>query len=206
MKKMHRNTLLSLCLMIVMGCGVALAQDNITDKLKNRSNSGANKTEQKSDAGGGAAATSESPAASEAKKGNGGGSNKGAASGQKGQKQDKWSNRPGNAGATASRGEDGRYGVSGQTVSKSCDGYRVQVLFSSKKTGRVDAQKRAKEVMLKCPQYRAYISYVAPQWRLRIGDFKTYKDAVAAANIMKKSFTTFKGEIVVVPDHVNVWH
>ena len=93
--------------------------------------------------------------------------------------------------------------VTGMTIVGQYSGYRVQVLFTSAKNGRAIAQQRAKKIALKYPQYRAYMSYVAPRWRLRFGDFKTYEDAKNLARLIKRSFPAMRSDVVVVTDKVN---
>ena len=93
--------------------------------------------------------------------------------------------------------------VTGMSIVGQYSGYRVQVLFSSAKNGRAIAQQRAKKIALKYPQYRAYMSYVAPRWRLRFGDFKTYEDARYLAKLIKRSFPAMRSDVVVVTDKVN---
>lgn len=93
--------------------------------------------------------------------------------------------------------------VSGTTIAGQISGYRVQVLFSSAKNGRALGQERAKKIALKYPQYRAYMSYVAPRWRLRFGDFKTYEDARALANLIKRSFPQWRADVAIVTDKIN---
>lgn len=93
--------------------------------------------------------------------------------------------------------------VTGMTIVGQYSGYRVQVLFTSAKNGRAIAQQRAKKIALKYPQYRAYMSYVAPRWRLRFGDFKTYEEARSLARLIKRSFPAMRSDVVVVTDKVN---
>ena len=93
--------------------------------------------------------------------------------------------------------------VIGMTIVGQYSGYRVQVLFTSAKNGRAIAQQRAKKIALKYPQYRAYMSYVAPRWRLRFGDFKTYEEAKNLARLIKRSFPAMRSDVVVVTDKVN---
>lgn len=93
--------------------------------------------------------------------------------------------------------------VTGMTIVGQYSGYRVQVLFTSAKNGRAIAQQRAKKIALKYPQYRAYMSYVAPRWRLRFGDFKTHEEARSLARLIKRSFPAMRSDVVVVTDKVN---
>ena len=97
------------------------------------------------------------------------------------------------------------YKMSNQSVRKRAAGYRIQVYFSSSLQGRNEAQKRAREVALKYPHYRTYISYVAPQWRLRIGDFKSKEEAQKALRKVRRSFPQYISDIIMVTDNINVW-
>ena len=97
------------------------------------------------------------------------------------------------------------YSLSNQSVRKRAAGYRIQVYFSSSRQGRNEARSRAREVALKYPHYRTYISYVAPQWRLRIGDFKSKQEAQKALRKVKRSFPSFASDIILVTDNINVW-
>lgn len=97
------------------------------------------------------------------------------------------------------------YRFSNQTVVNRVGGYRIQVLFSSSKQARTVARKRAKEFALEFPQYRSYISYNAPQWRLRIGDFKTKGEAKKALARLRRSFRKYSREMLIVHDTINVW-
>ncbi len=49
------------------------------------------------------------------------------------------------------------------------NGYRVQIFFGK----REEARKKKVEFLKKYPDVGAYISYLAPNFRLRVGDFRT---------------------------------
>jgi len=49
------------------------------------------------------------------------------------------------------------------------NGYRVQIFFGK----RDDARDKKVEFLKKYPEVGAYISYLAPNFRLRVGDFRT---------------------------------
>ncbi len=104
-----------------------------------------------------------------------------------------------------SNDERKNYRFSNQTVTKRTGGFRVQVLFSSNKNARSVAQARAKEIALKFPQYRFYISYNAPQWRLRVGDFTSRESAGKALRRIRRAFRAYGSEMIVVRDNINVW-
>ena len=73
------------------------------------------------------------------------------------------------------------------------------------KSAKAAAQKRARDIAMKFPQYRSYITYKAPSWRLRIGDFKTQQEAKAALNRIKSVYPNFAREMVIVRDRINIW-
>lgn len=89
-----------------------------------------------------------------------------------------------------------------QTVASRGYGYRIQAFTSSSKQ---DAQRRARELAAKFPNYRTYIAFKSPTWRLRIGDFKNHNDAQAAMQRMRAAFPSYAGQMSVVKDHINNW-
>ena len=96
--------------------------------------------------------------------------------------------------------------TSQQTIEDRGVGYRIQAYSDNNhKTAKAAAQKRARDIAMKFPQYRSYISYKAPAWRLRIGDFKTQREAQAALQRIKSVYPKFAREMVIVRDRINIW-
>lgn len=95
--------------------------------------------------------------------------------------------------------------ISQQTVQGRKVGFRIQVFSDNSANAKANAQARAKALSMKFPQYRTYISYNAPSWRLRIGDFKDHSEASAALGKVRGAFPAYSGEMIVVKDNVNVW-
>lgn len=96
--------------------------------------------------------------------------------------------------------------TSQQTIESRGVGFRIQAYSDNNyKTAKAAAQKRARDIAMKFPQYRSYISYKAPAWRLRIGDFKTQREAQAALQRIKSVYPKFAREMVIVRDRINVW-
>ena len=93
----------------------------------------------------------------------------------------------------------------GKTVAGHRGGYRIQAMIATGSKGKSQATTRAREIASKYPHYRTYISYKAPSWRLRIGDFEDHDDAKSALAKMRRSFPSFSGEMSVVRDKINVW-
>ena len=96
--------------------------------------------------------------------------------------------------------------TSQQTIEDRGVGYRIQAYTDNNpRTAKAAAQRRARDIAMKFPQYRSYISYKAPAWRLRIGDFKTQREAKAALQRIKSVYPKFAREMVIVRDRINVW-
>lgn len=90
------------------------------------------------------------------------------------------------------------------TRASSATGYRIQAYTANNaQTARSNATSRARAIAMKFPQYRTYITYKAPSWRLRIGDFTTQQAAQTALNSMKKAFPGYA--LTIVRDRINVW-
>ena len=85
-------------------------------------------------------------------------------------------------------------------------GYRIQAYSdNSGNNAKAAAQQRARAIAMKFPQYRSYISYNAPSWRLRIGDFKSQDDAQKALQRVRAAFPAYGREMIIVRDRINVW-
>ena len=96
--------------------------------------------------------------------------------------------------------------TSQQTIEDRGVGFRIQAYTDNNpKTAKAAAQQRARDIAMKFPQYRSYISYKAPSWRLRIGDFKTRGEAQAALHRIKSVYPKFAREMVIVKDRINIW-
>jgi len=97
-----------------------------------------------------------------------------------------------------------RQHTTSQTIQGSKVGFRIQVLSDNSANGKANAQARARAIAMKFPQYRTYISFNAPSWRLRIGDFKDQGEASAAMSRVRAAFPQFGG-MSLVKDNVNIW-
>ncbi len=80
-------------------------------------------------------------------------------------------------------------------------GFRVQVYSGNHpQKAREDAMSIDKTIKDQYPEYRAYVSFNAPFWRVRIGDFTNYFEALLLSRELKKIFPDFSDEIYVVRD------
>lgn len=83
-------------------------------------------------------------------------------------------------------------------------GYRVQVFSGNNNNAKSEGQTRENQIHLFFPEHNTYLTYGAPYWRLRIGDFRTSEEAAEFAAALKKAFPAFKREITVVRDRVTI--
>ena len=88
--------------------------------------------------------------------------------------------------------------------SESCitaTGYRIQFYSSN-------ASRKAKEIAFEWkakleeafPQHRVYVQYQAPFWKVRVGDFTHYAEAVLCCNALKQAYPSEAGEIIVIKE------
>lgn len=94
--------------------------------------------------------------------------------------------------------------ISVVTPSISNGGYRIQVFSDSNPRAQGEARAKASNINSKFPQWRSYVTYDAPYWRLRIGDFTNYEDANDALSVLKDAFPSYKRELRIIRDHINV--
>lgn len=89
------------------------------------------------------------------------------------------------------------------TVAVTTSGYRVQIFSSNRnqiaKAGAFKLQSRFLEVY---PDVHTYVTYTAPFWKVRVGDFTTYYEALNFSNDVKNSFPERATEIFVVKEDV----
>ena len=83
-------------------------------------------------------------------------------------------------------------------------GYRVQVFADNNhRTAKNEALIKERNIISRFPSLRTYISYKAPAWRLRVGDFRTHEEAVDCLNEIKKAFPSYSRELIIVRDRIN---
>ena len=93
-----------------------------------------------------------------------------------------------------------------QSVAGHRRGWRIQAFQTSQsRTGKQKATERGRAIAMKFPQYRTYITYKAPSWRLRIGDFDDEDAAKKALRALRARFPAYASEMTIVRDKVNVW-
>lgn len=84
-------------------------------------------------------------------------------------------------------------------------GFRILVFSGNNpRTAKAEATRRQQLLGEQFPEYTAYVSYDAPYWRLKAGDFRKYEDATAAMARMKAAMPGFASEMRVVRERINL--
>lgn len=83
-------------------------------------------------------------------------------------------------------------------------GYRIQAFSGNQKQSRAEAESRAREIKSLYPKISADVSYKAPVWRLRIGDFRTHEEATNFMNDLKRKSSYLGNEMNIVTDEIKV--
>lgn len=82
--------------------------------------------------------------------------------------------------------------------------YRVQVFSdNNRQSAKANAEYRKRIVEQRMPGVPGYVTYDAPYWRVRVGNYQTEAEAVAAMKQIKSNFPAFSNDVRVVKVRVN---
>jgi len=94
-----------------------------------------------------------------------------------------------------------------QEKAVSCSGYRVQIYSSNlNQAAKVEAFELQKSFSEMYPETNSYVTYSAPFWKLRVGDFTTYFEAYNFSSNVKEMFPEKASEIFVVKEEVKPYY
>jgi len=80
-------------------------------------------------------------------------------------------------------------------------GFRVQVYMeNSQRESKAAAFEWEKLIKEKFPGMATYVTFISPFWRLRVGNFRTYSDALVLAKNLKNAFPERINDISIVRD------
>ena len=68
------------------------------------------------------------------------------------------------------------------------DGFRVEIFFSSELDAKAQALDKKVEFLSKYPDYVVHVKYDAPNFRVRVGDFRTKNEALKLYKKVNKSY------------------
>ena len=79
------------------------------------------------------------------------------------------------------------------------EGYRVEIFFSSKMDAKEQALNTKTEFLKEYPDYAVHVKFVAPNFRVRVGDFRTKNEAWKLFKEIQKDYPA----AFVVPDVID---
>ena len=83
-------------------------------------------------------------------------------------------------------------------------GFRVQVFSDNRPAAKGEARSKGRAISGRFPNMRTYVTYNSPYWRLKVGDFRTKREAEHAAEEIRQAFPAYSREIRVVADKISV--
>lgn len=72
------------------------------------------------------------------------------------------------------------------------------------RTARDGAEEVKAMFLLKYPDDAVYMEYIQPNWFVRVGDFKTYGEALKLRNELEKTLSEIRDDIYIVPATVKI--
>lgn len=83
-------------------------------------------------------------------------------------------------------------------------GYRVQIFDDNNaRTAKREAQSRRSMVGSRFPEFRTYVSFNSPYWRVKVGDFHSRSEAEAAMGAIRQAFPALGPHLRIVRDRIN---
>jgi len=80
------------------------------------------------------------------------------------------------------------------------DGFRVQIYFDSGNNSKTKAQSAVDEFVAKFPKVGAYLTFKSPNYKVRVGDFRTRLDAQKFLNEIIADYPN----AFVIADQINI--
>lgn len=79
------------------------------------------------------------------------------------------------------------------------NGFRVEIFFSSKMNAKEEALTVKTDFLTEYPEYAVHVKFVAPNFRVRVGDFRTKNEAL---KLYKRIQTNYSAAFIV-PDLID---
>lgn len=84
-------------------------------------------------------------------------------------------------------------------------GYRTQVFTgNNQRISKEEALRKEKEIKERFPELSTYVTYSAPFWRLRVGDFYSHEEAYHTKLMLSKAFPSYGKEIYIVKEDIRI--
>lgn len=84
-------------------------------------------------------------------------------------------------------------------------GWRIQVFAgNNQRISKNEAFRKEADIKMNFSNWDTYVTYTAPFWRLRVGDFQTYQDAREAMMLLRRRFPSYGKEMSIVRDKIRI--
>ena len=84
-------------------------------------------------------------------------------------------------------------------------GFRTQVFSgNNQRSSKEEAFQKEKEIKKIYPNLPTYVTYTAPLWKLRVGDYRTHEEAYATMRELMKKFPSFGKEMYIVKEEIHI--
>jgi hypothetical protein len=85
------------------------------------------------------------------------------------------------------------------------NGYRTQVFSgNNQRSSKDEAFRKEREIKEVFPELPTYVTYNAPFWRLRFGDFRSHEEAYHTQRLLMEAFPAYKKEMYIVKEEVKI--
>ena len=106
-------------------------------------------------------------------------------------------------GTVTVRGSDALRNMLGKRLK--IQGYRTQVFSgNNQRKSKDEAFRKEKEIKELFPDVPTYVTYNAPFWRLRIGDFRSHEEAYHMQRLLMDAFPAYRKEMYIVREEVKI--
>lgn len=84
-------------------------------------------------------------------------------------------------------------------------GFRTQVFSgNNQRKSKDEAFKKEKEIKELFPDMPTYVTYNAPFWKLRVGDFRSHEEAYRTLRLLMDAFPSYAKEMYIVKEEVKI--
>lgn len=94
--------------------------------------------------------------------------------------------------------------VSGDNQYLKMQGYRINMFSGNTREVKNEVFAMESQIKELFPDLATYVTYVAPIWRLRVGNFESREEATVFMQNLKDTFPAYKKEMNIVSDEIKI--
>lgn len=84
-------------------------------------------------------------------------------------------------------------------------GFRTQVFSgNNQRKSKDEAFRKEKEIKQLFPDVPTYVTYTAPFWKLRVGDFRSHEEAYHMMRLLIDAFPSYGKEMYIVKEEIKI--